>query len=72
MKAAAIDMATLKDEAFGGEGSTVVVDRAWLQGIYRALNGDPFADISSGDAPAVRQARILGAIDGIISPGAAA
>jgi len=67
MKAAAIDMCTLKGEAFGGEGATTVVDRTWLQDVYRALNGELYADVSEcGDVPAMRQAQILGAVDGML------
>jgi len=44
--AAAIDMRALRASAFEGEGPTAVVDRTWLQSVYRALCGEDYVDTS--------------------------
>jgi len=44
--AAAIDMNALRAVAFDGSGPQVVVDRPWLQSVYRALCGEDFVDTS--------------------------
>lgn len=44
--AAAIDMSALRAAAFDGSGPHVVVDRPWLQSVYRALCGEDFVDTS--------------------------
>lgn len=72
MKAAAIDLEKLKASAFDGAGETAMVSRAWLQSVYRALSGEPFADVSQADPAAGRQLMILGAIDATIAKGATA
>ncbi|CAN5369527.1 hypothetical protein BH10PSE14_BH10PSE14_04510 [soil metagenome] len=67
----AIDMAALRRVAHDEASPTVEVSRAWLRDVLGALSGQPFAGVDLIDAPAVRQARILAAIDGIV-PGATA
>lgn len=48
--AAAIDMNALRVSAFEGKEPQVVVDRAWLQSVFRALSGEPFVDVSAPPA----------------------
>jgi len=63
--AAAIDMKALRASAFEGEGPTAVVDRTWLQSVYRALCGEDYVDTSL--SPEIeRQLNILSAVDASI------
>jgi len=70
--AAAIDLEKLQAAAYGGTTPMAIIDREWLQGVYRALSGTPFVDVSPAQAPGPveREVRIMHAIGKIVLPGA--